>query len=98
MTIDELYNIIMYRKKQNYKASYVASLLRSGKNRVAQKVGEEAIEVVIAACEDKEKLIEEIADLWFHTLILLAAQGIEPSEIFSELQKRHEKTTKDMLS
>ncbi len=98
MTIERLDNIIMDRKKQNYKASYVASLLRSGKNRVAQKVGEEAIEVVIATNEGRKRLIEETADLWFHTLILLAARDIEPSEIFSELQKRHEKSTKDMLS
>lgn len=88
----------MDRKKQNNQNSYIASLLRLGKNRVAQKVGEEAIEVVIAASTNKKRLIEETADLWFHTLILLAASGIEPSAVFSELQKRHEKSVKGMVS
>jgi len=92
MTIDELYQIIEGRKKEMPNDSYVASLFRDGTDRIVQKVGEEATEVVIAAKNDsREKVISEIADLWFHTLIILAEKNIKPSEIFHELQKRHEK-------
>lgn len=95
MTIDELFAIILDRKKRNPKQSYVASLFRGGSDRIAQKVGEEAIEVILASKqESKKKLIEEMADLWFNCLILLANAGITPDEIFDELEKRHKKLSK----
>lgn len=90
MTIEELYQIIEDRKKRMPKDSYVASLLKSGKDRVIQKVGEEAIEVVIAVKNNsKERVIEEIADLWFHSLVLLVSSDISIHEIMDELQKRN---------
>ena len=72
------------------KDSYVTSLFRDGKDRIIQKVGEEAIEVVIAAKnESKDRIIAEVADLWFHTLVLLANYDINLSEIQKELSKRN---------
>mgnify|MGYP001590695227 CR=1 FL=1 len=90
MTINELYQIIENRKKEMPKDSYVTSLFRDGKDRIIQKVGEEAIEVVIAAKnESKDRIIAEVADLWFHTLVLLANYDINLSEIQKELSKRN---------
>lgn len=89
MTLEELYKIIEERKKNNPDESYVASLFRDGTDRIVQKVGEEATEVVIAAKnESKERVISEMADLWFHTLVLLSNLEIKPSEILQELEKR----------
>jgi len=71
------------------KGSYTASLFKEGKDRIIQKVGEESTEVVIAAKnENKTQIIYEVADLWFHILILLAEMKITPREILDELEKR----------
>ena len=89
MTLEELYQIIETRKKEMPKDSYVSSLFRDGKDRVIQKVGEEAIEVVIAAKnKSKDRIISEVADLWFHILVLLCYLEINPEEIIKELEKR----------
>jgi phosphoribosyl-ATP pyrophosphohydrolase/phosphoribosyl-AMP cyclohydrolase len=69
--------------------SYVARLLSDGVDRVAQKVGEEATEVVIAAKNaDREEVAREVADLWFHTFILLAQQGMTPEDVWAVLASR----------
>ncbi len=102
MTLDELYTIILDRKTRMPKNSYIASLFREGKDRIIQKVGEEAVEVIFAAAtfdvaakgKKKKRIIEETADLWFHSLILLASYGISPPDILSELNLRHEKMNK----
>lgn len=89
MTLDELYEIIEDRKKNMPKNSYITSLFKKGKDHIIQKVGEEAAEVIIAAKnEKKEQVISEIADLWFHTLVILSKFHIKPSDIFKELKKR----------
>jgi phosphoribosyl-AMP cyclohydrolase / phosphoribosyl-ATP pyrophosphohydrolase len=70
-------------------SSYVARLLHEGVDRVAQKIGEEATEVVIAAKNaDRGELAHEIADLWFHTFVLLAQQGMSPEDVWAELRGR----------
>jgi phosphoribosyl-AMP cyclohydrolase / phosphoribosyl-ATP pyrophosphohydrolase len=70
-------------------SSYVARLLNEGVDRVAQKVGEEAVETVIAAKNgDREEIAREVADLWFHSLILLAQQGMRPEDVWSVLASR----------
>lgn len=90
MTLEELYRIIEDRKKNMPKYSYVASHIRSGNDRIIQKVGEEATEVVIAAKgKSKKRLISEVADLWFHTLILLSSKNILLEEILLELGTRN---------
>ena len=72
--------------------SYTARLLSRGTNKVAQKVGEEGVEVVIAAlAETKDDFLGECADLFYHTLVLLKDQKIELSEVMEVLQKRHNK-------
>lgn len=95
MTLEELYNIIEDRKKNMPEGSYVASLFKDGSDRIIQKVGEEATEVVIAAKNGgKQRIIAEVADLVFHTLILLANYDIKPEEVFEELDNRNKSKVK----
>jgi phosphoribosyl-AMP cyclohydrolase / phosphoribosyl-ATP pyrophosphohydrolase len=90
--IDQLRRIIKDRKENPSQKSYTASLFASGINKVAQKVGEEAIELVIEAKDDnKELFLGEAADLLFHYLILLEAKGIELDEVVGVLEARHRK-------
>ncbi|MCK8520326.1 bifunctional phosphoribosyl-AMP cyclohydrolase/phosphoribosyl-ATP diphosphatase HisIE [Aquimarina sp. D1M17] len=88
--LSELESIIESRKEnQNDEKSYVASLFRKGINKVAQKVGEEAVEVVIEAKDDNEELfLNESADLLFHYLILLQAKGYKLSDVVNVLKSR----------
>jgi phosphoribosyl-ATP pyrophosphohydrolase len=74
-------------------SSYVARLLHQGPDAFLKKIGEEATEVVMAAKDvdhgaDKSKVIYEVADLWFHTLIALAHYGLTPAEVIAELERR----------
>lgn len=90
MTIDDLYKLIGERKKNLPGTSYTASLFKEGEDRMIQKVGEEAVEVVVAAKgKSKLRVVEEFADLLFHSLILLSYLGIKPKEILEELERRH---------
>lgn len=71
--------------------SYVAALLRKGAGAAAQKVGEEGVEVAIAGvAEDDADLVSEMADLWFHSYVLLAARGLDPALVERELRRRAE--------
>lgn len=90
MNIDSLFDIIQSRKENAPEGSYTASLFKDGLPRIAQKVGEEGTEVVVAALsQSDQRLIEEVADLTFHTLVLLSARGLTPAQIAAELEKRH---------
>lgn len=92
MTLEELYTIIEDRKKKMPKDSYVASLFKQGKDKIIQKVGEESIEVIIAAKNgSKERIVSEVADLIFHILVLISAFNIRPKEIFEALKVRRGK-------
>jgi phosphoribosyl-ATP pyrophosphohydrolase/phosphoribosyl-AMP cyclohydrolase len=87
-----LEDIINLRKQANVEDSYVAKLLSKGINKVAQKVGEEAVELVIEAKDDNEELfLNEAADLMFHYLVLLNAKGYQLQDVISILKKRHSK-------
>ena len=89
MSINELYQTILNRKNNPSEGSYTASLFARGLPRMAQKVGEEGTEVVVAALsQENERLVEEIADLTYHVLVLMAAKGIEPQAVAQELEKR----------
>ena len=69
--------------------SYVATLFAKGEDAIIKKVGEEATEAVMAAKDgDKIRLTAEIADLWFHCLVLLESQGVGPGEVLAELERR----------
>jgi phosphoribosyl-ATP pyrophosphohydrolase len=92
MSILWLFEVIEDRKKNLSEKSYTASLFKAGLPKIAQKVGEEGNEVVVAAlAQDDQRLIEEVADLTYHTLVLLAARNIDPNQILAELEKRHRK-------
>jgi phosphoribosyl-ATP pyrophosphohydrolase/phosphoribosyl-AMP cyclohydrolase len=85
----ELWDVIQLRLAERPEGSYVARLAAGGLDRFAKKVGEEATEVVIAAKnQDRDELTREMADLWFHCLLLLAQAGLEPSDIWAELGRR----------
>ena len=90
--IDQLRSIIKERKNNPTDQSYTASLFAKGINKVAQKVGEEAVEIVIEAKDDnKELFMGEAADLLYHYLILLEAKGYELDEVMDVLIDRHKK-------
>ena len=87
-----LYDLVKKRKSELPEGSYTTKLFLSGKERIAQKVGEEGVETVIASMAGKrEELIGESADLLFHLMVLLAEEGIEFSEIVQKLESRHRK-------
>jgi phosphoribosyl-AMP cyclohydrolase / phosphoribosyl-ATP pyrophosphohydrolase len=85
-----LFETVLARQRSgDPEASYVAKLLSKGVDRVAQKVGEEAVETVIAAKNaNHEELANELADLWFHSFILLAQQGMTPEDVWAVLESR----------
>ena len=84
-----LWRTIAERARDRPEGSYVAALLGSGVRACAQKVGEEAVEAALAAVtEDDERLVAELADLWFHSYVLLAARGLDPAHIEDELARR----------
>jgi len=87
--LTKLADIIEARKSADPTDSYVASLYAGGSDAILKKIGEEATEVVLAAkTGGKEEIIHEIADLWFHSLILLAYQGLRPDDVLGELDRR----------
>jgi phosphoribosyl-ATP pyrophosphohydrolase len=89
---DRVYQVILDRKKRPKENSYVSSLLKMGKDRILRKIGEESGELIIGSKNDrKTEIISEMADLWFHTLVLLGYHGIKPQEIYEELEQRHGK-------
>jgi phosphoribosyl-ATP pyrophosphohydrolase len=90
MSIQWLFDVIENRKNNPTEKSYTSSLFAEGLPRIAQKVGEEGTEVVVAArAQEDQRLIEEVADLTYHTLVLLSARGLTPVHILAELEKRH---------
>jgi phosphoribosyl-ATP pyrophosphohydrolase len=89
MIINELYATILSRKTANPASSYTARLFAAGEDEMVKKVGEEAIEVILAAKgQGNARLIEEIADLTYHVLVLLAARGLSPADVEAELARR----------
>ena len=88
-TLTELTQVLEERRGADPKSSYVASLYHKGIDTILKKVGEEATEVVIAAKDgDKDQIVYETADLWFHSLVLLADQGLSAADILKELERR----------
>jgi len=88
-TLSKLEAILEARKKADPEGSYVASLYTKGIDKILKKVGEEATEVVIAAKQgDKDQIIHETADLWFHTLVMLAYADLSSQDVLDELDRR----------
>ncbi len=85
----ELYHVINDRKYNPKEGSYTNYLFEKGQDKILKKVGEEAAETIIASKnQDKAEILYEMADLWYHCLVLLANHDITPSELFAELRKR----------
>lgn len=85
----QLAEVLEQRKQAAPDSSYVASLYDKGLDSILKKIGEEATETVIAAKGgDADQLVYEMADLWFHSLVLLAHQGLEPDQVLKELERR----------
>jgi phosphoribosyl-ATP pyrophosphohydrolase len=87
--LDRLAATLEARKQASPDSSYVAGLYAKGTDAILKKIGEEATETVMAAKDDQpEKIIYEVADLWFHTLVLLAHKGLKPADVLNELARR----------
>ncbi len=81
--------VLEARKAAEPASSYVAGLYAKGLDAILKKIGEEATETVIAAKSgDRKQLVHETADLWFHTLVLLAQQGLKPDDVLNEMERR----------
>lgn len=87
--LQQLDTVLVERKQADPDSSYVASLYAKGLDKILKKVGEEAIETIMAAKEgDRDHLVYEVADLWFHTMVLLAAQDLSSQDVLDELARR----------
>ena len=85
----DLWRVVAERAARRPEGSYVVSLLEAGPAAAARKVGEEGLEVALAGVgESDERLVSELADLWFHSYVLLAARGLDPSAVEDELARR----------
>ena len=87
--LNELAAVLEARKQADPDSSYVAKLYSKGLDAILKKIGEEATETVMAAKDGQaDKIVYETADLWFHSMVLLAQQGLGPDDVLKELQRR----------
>jgi phosphoribosyl-ATP pyrophosphohydrolase len=87
--VSRIYAVILDRKANPTPDSYVCKLLAKGEDKILQKVGEEAVEVLLAAKSGRdEALVYELADLAFHALVLMGAKGVPPERVAAELERR----------
>jgi len=90
MTLNQLFDLICSRKENPPPGSYTARLFEAGEDEIVKKVGEEAIEVVLAVKgQGDERIISEVADLYYHTFVLLAAKNLTLADVEAELDRRH---------
>jgi len=88
--LKDLYEIILDRKANPRPDSYTNKLLDASEDLVLQKVGEESVEVILAAKgQGNQRLVEEVSDLFYHTLVLLVRQGVNLADVEAELRRRH---------
>ena len=88
-TLSRIADVLEARKFESADSSYVAKLYSKGLDSILKKIGEEATETVMAAKDgDKEHIIYEVADLWFHSMVLLAQQNLHPDDVLAELERR----------
>jgi phosphoribosyl-ATP pyrophosphohydrolase/phosphoribosyl-AMP cyclohydrolase len=95
--LEVLERVLESRKAEPPPGSYVAALFEKGETHICRKIGEEAIEVVTAALggEGDQRLVSEVADLWFHSMVLLAGRGIPLRRVFAELDRRRGERSRD---
>ena len=88
-TLARLAEVIESRRRGDPDKSYVARLFHKGTDAILKKIGEEATETVMAAKDgDAKKIVYEVADLWFHSMIALSAFGLKPADVLAELERR----------
>ena len=88
--LNELFEIILDRKTNPHPGSYTNKLLNANEDLILQKVGEESIEVILAAKgQGRQRLVEEVSDLFYHTLVLLVRQGVNLADVEAELYRRN---------
>ncbi len=88
-TLTALAEVLEQRRRADPSESYVASLYAKGLDAILKKIGEEATETVMAAKDGvPERVVSEVADLWFHSMVLLAHQGLGPDDVLAELERR----------
>ena len=88
-TISKVFATLQERKANPKEGSYTSFLLEEGEDEILKKIGEEATETVMAAKDgDVDKIVREVADLWFHTMVLLADQGLSADDVLEELARR----------
>jgi phosphoribosyl-ATP pyrophosphohydrolase len=88
---NQLFDIIEDRKKNPQPGSYTNFLLNAGEDEILKKVGEEAVEIILAAKnQGDERLVEEVSDLLYHVFVLLSFRGLQPAQIAAELERRHQ--------
>lgn len=87
--LSKLAKILEQRKQAQPDSSYVARLYDEGTDAILKKIGEESTELIVAAKSGSTtELVHETADLWFHTMVLLASQGLSPDDVLHELERR----------
>lgn len=87
--LDEVFNIVKDRKKNPVEGSYVCSLYNKGEDKILEKIGEETVEIILAAKgSDRHNLVWESADLIFHLMVLLSQKGHDIQEVYQEMEKR----------
>lgn len=87
--LEQLDDVVAERRSQDPKVSYVASLFDKGLEKIQKKVNEESLEAILAAeQDDQQALVSEVADLWFHTIVLLAYKGASVNDVMQELERR----------
>lgn len=88
-TLARLAEVIASRRSGDPEKSYVARLFAKGGDAILKKIGEEATETVMAGKDgDRQKIVYEVADLWFHSMLLLAQHGLTPADVLAELRRR----------
>lgn len=87
--LKDIANILDARKEASPSSSYVSSLLHSGEDQVLKKIAEESAEVLMASKDgNKLQIVREMADLWFHSMVLLTFHGLRPEDVLMELKRR----------
>ncbi len=90
MTLNQLFELVRSRRENAPAGSYTAKLFAAGEDEMVKKVGEEAIEVVLAVKgQGNQRVVEEMADLYYHSLVLLASRGLNLADVEAELERRH---------
>ena len=91
--LEKLFGLILDRKKNPAEGSYTCNLFAKGKDEILKKIGEEATELIIAAKgTSKERIIEELSDLYYHILVFLANEELMPEDIYKELERRYKES------